>query len=125
SLAVFRADVSNEQSFNPVSLASTSGGASRRQGVELEATLRAIGSLSLDADWTFNDATYRHLITADGDTLDGARVFNTARYVGTAGVTFAPPRRVWHLRVSTNVVGPYSPFDEPGVELPSYALLHV
>jgi len=26
--------------------------------------------------------------------------------------------------VSTNAVGPYSPFDEPGVVLPAYALLH-
>jgi len=27
--------------------------------------------------------------------------------------------------VSTNVVGPYSPFDEPGVVLPAYGLVHV
>ncbi|HWH04528.1 MAG TPA: TonB-dependent receptor, partial [Gemmatimonadales bacterium] len=31
----------------------------------------------------------------------------------------------WRLQVSTNVLGPYSPFDEPGVERPAYGLLHV
>jgi outer membrane receptor protein involved in Fe transport len=125
SAALFRIDVSNEQTFNPITLASASGGASRRQGLEVEATLRVMAALSVDADWTFNDAKYRHFVTADGDTLDGARVFNTSRYVGTAGVTLAPPRQHWSLRVSTNATGRYSPFDEPGVELPGYALLHV
>jgi hypothetical protein len=32
---------------------------------------------------------------------------------------------MWHLKVSGNAVGPYTPFDEPGVELPSYGLLHL
>ncbi|MFI5279800.1 MAG: TonB-dependent receptor domain-containing protein, partial [Gemmatimonadales bacterium] len=124
-VALFRMDVSNEQTFDPITLTSLSGGESRRQGLELDAQARLLPSLRFDADWTFTDAKYRHLITADGDTLDGARVFNTARYVGTAGLTFAPPGAGWHVRVSTNAVGPYSPFDEPGVELPAYALLHL
>ena len=33
-------------------------------------------------------------------------------------------RPSWRAGVGTNVVGPYTPFDEPGVELPTYALLH-
>ena len=37
----------------------------------------------------------------------------------------APPAAPWRFRVSSNVVGPYSPFAEPGVVLPSYGLLHV
>jgi iron complex outermembrane receptor protein len=123
--ALFRMDVSNEQTFDPITLTSASGGESRRQGFELDAQVRLFAALRFDADWTFTDARYRRLITASGDTLDGARVFNTARYVGTAGLTLAPPGAGWHVRVSTNAVGPYSPFDEPGVELPSYALLHV
>ncbi len=36
----------------------------------------------------------------------------------------APPAARWHGRVATNFQGPYSPFDEPGVTLPSYGLLH-
>jgi outer membrane receptor protein involved in Fe transport len=70
------------------------------------------------------DAKYRTLVT-ETDTLSGQRVFNTAKYVGSASVAVAPPAAVWNLRVSTNVVGPYTPFDEPGVEVGSYALVHL
>lgn len=125
SLALFRMDVSNEQTFDPITLRSSSGGESRRQGVEVEASVRPAPELALSTDWTFNDAKYRRLITADGDTLTGARVFNTAKYVGVASATFAPLGARWLVRVSGNVVGPYSPFDEPGVELPAYGLLHL
>ena len=124
SIALYRMDVSNEQTFDPITGSSTSGGASRRQGVELEGTARVSRAITVSTDWTFNDARYRQLITADGDTLNNARVFNTAKYVGTAAVEIAPPARPWRLRVSSNVVGPYSPFDEPGVVLASYGLLH-
>ncbi len=124
SVAVFRTDVNNEQTFNPITLSSTSGGRSRRQGVELELRLRPTESVSLTGDWTFNDARYRRLVTADGDTLDGARVFNTARYIGSAAFEVAPPLSIWRLRLSTNAVGAYSPFDMPGVEIKPYALLH-
>jgi outer membrane receptor protein involved in Fe transport len=123
--ALFRVDVSNEQTFNPITLTSTSGGASRRQGVELELDARPSPWLTLSADWTFTDARYRQLITEDGDTLSGARVFNTAKYVGVASVEVAPPDQHWQVRLATNVVGPYSPFDAPGVVDPAYALFHL
>jgi iron complex outermembrane receptor protein len=122
--AVFRVDVSNEQTFNPVTLTSTSGGASRRQGVELELEARPSPWLAISGDWTFNDARYRRLVT-DSDTLDGARVFNTARYVGVAAVRVAPASRRWQARVAANFVGPYSPFDAPGVVEPAYALFQI
>jgi iron complex outermembrane receptor protein len=125
SVALFRMDVSNEQTFNPITLMSTSGGASRRQGVELDLLARPVPSLELRGDWTFNDAKYRSLITQGGDTLSGTRVFNTAKYVGSATIAVTPPSASWDLQVGTNVVGPYTPFDEPGVELPAYALLHL
>jgi len=124
SVAVFRTDVNNEQTFNPITLTSTSGGRSRRQGVELELRFRPTESVNLTGNWTFNDAKYRRLVTADGDTLDGARVFNTARYIGSAAFEVAPPLSIWRLRLSTNAVGPYSPFDMPGVEIKPYALVH-
>jgi TonB dependent receptor len=125
SVALFRMDVSDEQTFDPITLSSTSGGASRRQGVELAALLRVSPMLAIDADWTFSDARYQRLVTANNDTLDGARVFNTARYVGTLGVSLTSAGGGWHVRASGNVVGPYTPFDEPGVELPAYGLLHL
>ncbi len=123
SAALFRVDVSNEQTFDPIRLRSTNGGASRRQGVELDLTVRPAAGVVFAADWTFNDARYRRLVT-ETDTLDGARVYNTARYVGTVGVTLTP-HAGWRLGASVNVVGPYSPFDEPGVLEPAYALLHL
>ncbi len=123
-VALFQTDVSNEQSFDPITLTSTSGGASRRRGVEAGATLRPADAVTLSTDWTFLDARYERLVTADGDTLSGERVYNTARYVGVASATLEPPGRGWRVTVSLNAVGPYSPFDEPGVVRPAYALVH-
>jgi outer membrane receptor protein involved in Fe transport len=80
--------------------------------------------VSVTTDWTFNDAKYRQFVTEEGDTLSGARVVNTAKYVGSAAVEVGPPSSVWLARLGTNVVGPYTPFDEPDVTLDSYALLH-
>jgi outer membrane receptor protein involved in Fe transport len=128
--AVFRMDVSNEQTFNPLTSGSINGGASRHQGVELSLRAPVSKSLSLTGDWTFNDARYVRLIAqaeddpTHVDTLSGARVYNTAKYIGSAAVQWAPPSSLWSVRVTTNAVGPYSPFDEPGVVLPAYALLH-
>ncbi|HEX5385916.1 MAG TPA: TonB-dependent receptor [Gemmatimonadales bacterium] len=125
SAALFRADVSNEQTFDPITLTTTSGGASRRQGVELTADAHLTPALRAHGDWTFTDATYRDFITEDGDDLSGTPVFNTAKYVGSAAVELSPPGAAWLAQVSTNAVGPYTPFDQPGVTLPAYALLHV
>jgi outer membrane receptor protein involved in Fe transport len=137
--ALFRMDVSNEQTINPVTLEPTSGGASRRQGLEL--TWRApLGPTTLSGDWTFNDARYRHLTigSEDGDeppaVVDGLRVYNTSKYVGAVALdvplgarTGARARSAptWRLRASGTFNGPYSPFDEPGVVLGGWALFHV
>jgi len=125
SVALFRMDVSNEQTFDPITASSTSGGESRRQGVEVSLSTRPMHGVTVGGDWTFNDARYQRLITVDGDTLDGARVFNTAKYVGTVALDLSPTAAPWNVRVSSNIVGPYSPFDEPGVVLPAYGLLHL
>jgi outer membrane receptor protein involved in Fe transport len=123
-LTVFRMDVSNEQSFNPITLTSTSGGASRRQGVELGLRARLTRQVGLHGEWTLNDAKYVTNITPDGDTLSGTTVANTAKYLGTLGLEYAAPSGRWGLGLAGNVVGPYTPFDAPGVELPAYGLLH-
>ena len=52
-------------------------------------------------------------------------MFNTARFVGTTTVAISPPAGRWQVRVSLDVLGPYSPFNEPGMLLPSYGLVHV
>ncbi|MEO7039560.1 MAG: TonB-dependent receptor [Gemmatimonadaceae bacterium] len=128
--ALFRMDVSNEQTFDPLTSGSSSGGASRRQGVELSLRAPIVRSLTFSGDWTFNDARYERTVSQPGgdptvvDTLTGRRVYNTAKYIGSAALQWATPGSLWSVRLSTNAVGPYSPFDEPGVVLPAYALLH-
>jgi outer membrane receptor protein involved in Fe transport len=130
SAALFRMDVSNEQTFNPVTLVATNGGSSRRQGLELEWRVPfASQTAALSGEWTFNDARYRSstIVTDDGDAvvLNGLRVYNTSKYVGTSALDIAPIGQPWRIRVAGNWVGPYSPFDEPGTVLGAYGLAHV
>jgi outer membrane receptor protein involved in Fe transport len=131
SAALFRMDVSNEQTFNPITLESSSGGASRRQGLELAWRVPAVARLvTLSGDWTFNDARYRSIVAVAEDggdpvVLNGLRVYNTSKYLGTAAVDLAPAAERWRIRVGANWVGPYSPFDRPGEVLGGYGLAHV
>jgi outer membrane receptor for ferric coprogen and ferric-rhodotorulic acid len=132
SAGLFRMDVSNEQTFNPVTLKSSSGGASRRQGVELEWRAPIAGTAAtISGDWTFNDARYTSLTTGPSDdggppaVLNGLRVYNTSKYLGIAGIDLSPAGSPWRVRLSGNWVGGYSPFDEPGVVLGGYGLAHV
>lgn len=127
SVAAFQMDVSDEQQFSEICACSVSGGASRRRGVELSGEARVSVPITFTTDWTLNDAKYRRFETEDGDVIaNRVRVFNTARYVGVAALSLSPMAGAWTVRLSTNVVGPYTPFDEAvGFELPTYALLHL
>jgi outer membrane cobalamin receptor len=131
SVTTFRMNVSNEQTFNPITRGSSSGGASRRQGVELDWSAPLFDALVIDGSWTFNDAVYTSRSIAADDpagppiSLTGLPVYNTSRYVGAGGLEWSPAASQWHARISGDWVGPYSPFDEPGVVLPAYGLLHV
>jgi outer membrane receptor protein involved in Fe transport len=128
---LFRMNVSNEQTFNPLTAGSTNGGSSRRQGLELDWRLHVARRAVFSGDWTLLDARYTSetAVPEDADpdeppmVLDGLRVFNTARYVGDAALELAPAA-AWRLRVAANFVGKYSPFDEPGELLAPYGLLH-
>ena len=128
SADVFQMDVSNEQTFNPLNGSVSNGGSSRRRGLEAELRAAVATTGSLTADWTFLDARYRSP-TVQGDTgpltLDGLRVYNTATYVGVAAYTIAPMDAKWRVRIAGNWVGRYSPFDEPGVLLGGYGLMHL
>jgi outer membrane receptor protein involved in Fe transport len=128
SADVFQMDVSNEQTFNPLNGNVSNGGSSRRRGLELEFRAPVPASGAITADWTFLDARYRSL-TVDGDAgpviLNGLRVYNTASYVGAAAYTLASTESKWRLRIAGNWVGTYSPFEEPGVLLGGYGLMHL
>jgi hypothetical protein len=122
--------VSNEQTFDPVTLASSNGGASRRQGLELDWRVPMANRIAtFGGEWTFNDARYRSLVAVpeeggDPVALNGLRVFNTSKYVGAASLDLALPAAAWRVRLAGNWVGPYSPFDRPGDVLPGYGLAH-
>jgi iron complex outermembrane receptor protein len=124
-LALFGMDVTNEQTFDPVTLTSTSNGASRRQGVDVTLNVQATEAVRVASTWTFTDGKYEHLITEDGDTLSGSQIYNTAKYVGTLALEVSPQGTIWQFRIGSNFTGPYAPFDEPGVLLPSYAVFYV
>jgi len=128
SADVFRMDVSNEQTFNPLNGNVSNGGSSRRRGLELELRAPIAAGGEVTADWTFLDAKYRSLTVEDDAgplTLDGVRVYNTATYVGAAAYTLASIDAKWRFRIGGNWVGKYAPFDEPGVLLGGYGLMHL
>ena len=135
SLAAFRMNVSNEQTFNPLTSGSISGGSSRRQGLELDLKAPVARIATLNTEWTLNDARYKHLIIESEDPAEppadvsGLRVYNTARYLGATALAIMTDDGMtpgkWNFRVGGNWVGPYSPFDEPGVVLGGYGLLHL
>jgi iron complex outermembrane receptor protein len=125
SAALFQTDVSNEQTFDPVQLTTTSGGRSRRQGIEFSLAT-PIGEVArVSGNWTYTNARYLDQVAADGQSLANTRVANTARYVGSAAIELGKTSAPWSIRLSSNVVGPYTPFAEPGTELPAYALVHL
>ena len=128
SAALFRMDVSNEQTYDPIARGSSSGGASRRRGLELAWGVPVVKGVHLGGEWTFNDARYTRQTIAPDDgapaVIDGMRVYNTARYVGVAALEVMPGSSTWRMRIGGTWVGPYSPFDEPGVVLAGYGLMH-
>ncbi len=129
SATLFRMDVSNEQTFDPLSGESNNGGSSRRQGLELGWSSFVHPAVLVTGNWTFNDARYTHLTIVSEDdgstaTVDGLRVYNTAKYTGTGAIRYAPSGGPWSVTLSGDWVGPYSPFDEPGTVLGAYGLMH-
>ena len=88
------------------------------------------GVATASGDWTFNDARYRSVVAVPEDggapvTLNGLRVFNTSKYVGSAAIDLSRPGAPWRISASGNWVGPYSPFDQPGRVFGAYGLVHL
>ena len=124
NVGAFRMNVSNEQTFDPVAAVSWSGGASTRQGIEAVLRWRLASWLAVSGTGTLNDATYQSLIAATGDTLSGARVYNTAEWVAAGTVELGRDDGWWQLRGGANAVGPYTPFAAPGVTVPAYIVFN-
>ena len=56
--------------------------------------------------------------------VSGLPVYNTAKYVESGAAQLMPGGQPWSLRLSGNWVGPYAPFDEPGMVIGAYGLMH-
>ena len=136
--SLFRMDVNNEQSFDPVLQRSIGGGESRRNGLDVQAHARIIRGLTATTDFTILHAFYTHFVDpgliAAGDTTKGGRdsatftgypIYNTSKYVGSAAIDANIPGQIWTARIGTTFNGPYTPFEEKGILRPGYALLNV
>lgn len=122
--ALFRMDVSNEQSFDPALNAVIGGGQSRRNGLDVAARVPIAAGVAARTDFTILNGYYTHFVNPD-DNVDysGMPIFNTSRYVGSASLAWEPPRSDWFGEVGGNLQGPYTPFEEPGIVRPTYLLL--
>jgi outer membrane receptor protein involved in Fe transport len=122
SVAAYSMSVEREQTFDPVSLSTTSNGKSRRRGVEADARVGLTPIVALFAHGTFNDAKYLHLVTEEGEDLRGVPVYGVARSTLEGGVDFE------HAGIAGSLwgayTGPFTPINEPDVRTSAYTLVH-
>lgn len=124
--SLFRMDVSNEESFDPALNTVIGGGQSRRTGLDVAASGRIAPGVTADASVTALHAFYTHFVNPDdGVDYSGMPIFNTSRYVGAAHVDVEIPGERWMAQVGTNLQGAYTPFEEPGILRPGFALFSV
>jgi outer membrane cobalamin receptor len=122
SMALFNIDVRNAQTFNPVTLASSAQGRSRRRGAELDARLGVLPDVALFTHATVNEAKYVAFISDDGADLSGKPVFGVSRSTIEGGIDF--DRRGVIGSVWTAYTGPFTPVGEPDALASAHTLLH-
>lgn len=123
--SLFRMDVSNEESFDPALNTVIGGGQSRRNGLDVAANGRLAPGVTADASVTVLHGFYTHFVNPDdGVDYSGMPIFNTSSYVAAAHVDIAIPGKIWVAQVGTNLQGAYTPFEEPGILRPGFALFN-
>jgi outer membrane receptor protein involved in Fe transport len=124
--SLFRMDVSNEESFDPALNTVIGGGQSRRNGLDVAANGRLAPGVTADVSATVLHGFYTHFVNPDdGVDYSGMPIFNTSRYVAAAHVDIDIPGEIWMAQVGTNLQGAYTPFEEPGILRPGFALFSV
>ncbi|MDQ6886135.1 MAG: TonB-dependent receptor [Gemmatimonadota bacterium] len=121
SVALFRVDVRNEQTFDPVTLSSLGSGRSLRQGVEADGRIAIAGGVALFTHATFNHARYTQRTTEEGESLAGMPVFGVSRETVEGGLDFQRGAVLGSLWVAHT--GPFTPIGEPGARTEPYQLL--
>ena len=149
SLALFRLDVSNERTVDPVTREISSAGTSVRQGVDVDARVRLLRGVHAVAAATWNDARltgsyadahtdHAVVASADGRALasapelpllhaghdgeeQGEWVPGVARYTGQIGVE--AERSAATGRATWRFTGPYVPIGEPLARSRAFSVL--
>jgi iron complex outermembrane recepter protein len=123
--ALFRMDVSNEQSFDPALNTVVGGGQSRRNGLDVSARAPIAQGVTSRIDFTILHGFYTNFVDPnDNVNYTGMPIFNTSKYVGSASLDWAPSRAQWFGEFGGSMEGPYTPFEEQGIVRPAYLLLN-
>jgi iron complex outermembrane recepter protein len=121
--SLFRMDVSNEESFDPALNTVVGGGQSRRIGLDVGVHGRVMPGVTADANFTVLDGFYTHFLNpGDGVDYSHTPIFNTSRYTGAVHFDVDVPSQIWVAQIGATLQGPYTPFEEPGVLRPGFAL---
>lgn len=79
-------------------------GRTRRQGLDLQATLRASEQLRLWASHSLQEARVVQAYTASGVSLAGKEVFSTPRHISNLGIEYSPDAQ-WRLTLQGRAQG--------------------
>lgn len=140
----FQTEVRNERILDPVTLAVSDAGRSRRRGVSLDVAAEPGGGVRLFGEVTYNDARITGIAGAgtasvralaadsgffpgprahhDEPLTPGARVPGVARYFGRTGAEIRLTRRLG-ARLLARFSGPVVPIGEPDAKTRPFALL--
>ncbi|HEX3867382.1 MAG TPA: TonB-dependent receptor, partial [Gemmatimonadaceae bacterium] len=110
--------------FDPALNAVVGGGQSRRDGLDVSVNAKLTPAVTASTDFTVLHGFYTNFVNPD-DNVDytGTPIFNTSKYVGSASLDVAPPHGRWFAQIGVNAQGAYTPFEEPGILRPAYALV--
>jgi hypothetical protein len=137
-LSLFRTDVTNERTQDPITLAISSAGSSVRQGMEATLSVEAGRGIVLSGRGTYTDAQLsgryadaHHDHGDDGSAppetpsegeAGGQRVPGIAKYLGSLSASF-PLMRDIEGRIDWRVTGGYVPIGEPDALTDAFSVL--
>lgn len=105
-VALWRQDATDEVANMPSTGTTVGLGRTRRQGLDLQATLRASEQLRLWASHSLQEARVVQAYTASGVSLAGKEVFSTPRHISNLGIEYSPDAQ-WRLTLQGRAQGSY------------------
>jgi outer membrane cobalamin receptor len=123
SVALFRVNVHNQQTVDPVTLQASSAGTTLQQGVEVDGSVGLAAWVSFFLHATVNDAHYVHLVSDGGDNLAGVPVYQVAKSTVEGGFDVEHGSLAGSLWAA--YTGPWTPVNQPTVRTSGYTLLNL